>query len=303
MSNARPIVSPERHGARRFFVDVTVARRITVTPQNWRLRIRSPFWRIYGVDGEGAELRWAGGGLRLEPERLCLVPAWLDFETETRRELRHDYMHFYFNGPPVAWVRDSFAGPLVVARRPVVEALAATWREALAAPPAESWLARQGWGAALAQAAVAVAIEDLPRARRASLQGWLQSDAAVRAATERILRDPARPPRNEELAAACGLGVDQLARRFKSATGLTPTQYRLESAVEEAARRLAETEEKLEEIAEATGFTDRFYLSRVFKARLGFTPAAYRRAHRREGGVSAAWEPSEATHAIKDDTG
>lgn len=281
MLTIRSTGGPERHGARRFFVDVSVSRRIAVTPQNWRLRIRSPFWRLYGVDGEGAELRWAAGGLRLRPERLYLVPAWLDFETETSRPLSHDYMHFYLNGPPVAWVKECFDGPLPVARRPAVDALATVWRDALAEASAESWLARQGWGSALAQAAIAAAIEDLPRARRASLQGWLQSDAAVEAATERILRNLARPPGNEELAALCGMGVDQLARRFKSATGLTPTQYRLESAVEEAARRLAETEEKLEEIAEATGFTDRFYLSRVFKARLGFTPAAYRLAHRR----------------------
>jgi len=50
--------------------------------------------------------------------------------------------------------------------------------------------------------------------------------------------------------------------------------------VEAAAQRLLLTNDPIEGIAEACGFANRFYFSRVFARRMGAAPAAYRRAGR-----------------------
>ena len=92
----------------------------------------------------------------------------------------------------------------------------------------------------------------------------------------------AAPPDNRELAAICGLSIPHFSRRFKAALGVSAAQYRLERRILTAARWLAGTDRKMEEIAELTGFTDRFYFTKMFTARLGVSPAAYRRMHKLE---------------------
>jgi AraC-like DNA-binding protein len=272
-------VDPDDPPRSPFVIRPALARRIEITPADWAHQLRSPFWRLYRMDAKGATLRWSGKSLGLAVGEVYLVPAWVAFSTETTRRMGHEYMHFYLNGLPLGWMREAFAAPLRIPASPAIQALAEAWSNALQQPAA--WTA-YGWGLSLAQAAVVSALESLPAEQSRGLQNWLLTAEEVRPATERIKNAFHQPPSNAELAAICGVGVDQFVRRFKAATGMTPTQYRLERCVQEAARQLAETSGKLEEIAEATGFVDRFYLSRVFKARLGVTPAAYRRAHRRE---------------------
>jgi YesN/AraC family two-component response regulator len=57
-----------------------------------------------------------------------------------------------------------------------------------------------------------------------------------------------------------------------------------EIRVREAASLLLRTNESLDEIAEKTGFVNRFYMSRVFKKVTKESPAAYRRKHRSRTG-------------------
>ena len=57
---------------------------------------------------------------------------------------------------------------------------------------------------------------------------------------------------------------------------ISPGAYLLRKQLEEARRLLVETELKVYEIAELTGFSDPFYFSRFFKARTGLSPKEYR---------------------------
>lgn len=94
---------------------------------------------------------------------------------------------------------------------------------------------------------------------------------------ERRLSDP---PTNRELAELCRMSEDHFVRCFKGAVGLTPGQYCLGRRLDVAAEWLVQSEQRIDEIAERAGFTDRFHFSRTFKSRLGVTPAEYRRQHR-----------------------
>jgi len=80
----------------------------------------------------------------------------------------------------------------------------------------------------------------------------------------------------DELAQVAGLNRSHLVRAFRKATGTTPHAYLLDRRYR-AARRLLATGEGPVEVALACGFYDQSHLNRVFKARMGVTPGAFRR--------------------------
>ena len=69
---------------------------------------------------------------------------------------------------------------------------------------------------------------------------------------------------------------------FKKEVGRSIVDYALDRRIEEARRLLLEGTMPLAEIAEAVGFDDYNYFSRVFKKRCGYSPTAYRRLSPRE---------------------
>ncbi|MEM7143630.1 MAG: AraC family transcriptional regulator [Verrucomicrobiota bacterium] len=83
-----------------------------------------------------------------------------------------------------------------------------------------------------------------------------------------------------QLAKMAGLSVSQFERRFRQAFGTSPRQYLLRIRVEAAARRLAETEQTVSEIALDCGFADHAHFSRRFRKIMQVTPTAYRATHR-----------------------
>ena len=66
-------------------------------------------------------------------------------------------------------------------------------------------------------------------------------------------------------------------RRFRAALKRSVHQEILNARLKRAQELLAETDLALAEIAERTGFKHQEYLGAVFKARLGSTPAQFRR--------------------------
>lgn len=257
--------------------------RTEVTPETWSLHLCSPFWRIYEVGNEGAWIEWEGTRLSLHPKTLYVVPAWCGFRTGAERAVEHHYVHFLAQGIPLWWAREVFKGPLALATSPLVRVARAAWRSAHERP-ARSLTDIYTNAAVLAQVAYGEALRCVSAEAAERLQNWLDEPRDVRPALERLRssNDLMAPANNRELAAACGMSADHFVRRFKRSTGLTPTQYRIEERLRVAANLLLTTERKIDDIAESTGFGDRFYLSRVFKARLGLGPAFYRSMHRLE---------------------
>lgn len=91
--------------------------------------------------------------------------------------------------------------------------------------------------------------------------------------------------------------ADYISRCMKRHIGKTPLQYVLHLRLEEAKKLLSGTVLGLAEIAERVGIRDPNYLTRLFTAKLGITPGAYRRRLRREGEAPAGDFPSEAGHS------
>lgn len=98
----------------------------------------------------------------------------------------------------------------------------------------------------------------------------------VKRATEMIANRYDGPLEIAQLASEVGLSVSQLNRRFRASYRIPPSEYLQRVRVNEASRRLAQTDHSIIDVALATGFFDQAHLTRTFKRWTGMTPREFR---------------------------
>jgi AraC family transcriptional activator FtrA len=86
-----------------------------------------------------------------------------------------------------------------------------------------------------------------------------------------------RPLAVADLARQAGLSPRTFARRFRADVGTSPGQWLLSQRVDAACQMLEHTSLPVETVALRVGLSSAVNLRRHFRARLGTTPAAYRR--------------------------
>lgn len=77
-----------------------------------------------------------------------------------------------------------------------------------------------------------------------------------------------------ELAKTLFISVSSLEKNFKEVLGVSPTEYRNNVRIEKAKQFLV-SGHTIEEVAAKTGFSDRYYFSKIFKRRTGVSPATF----------------------------
>lgn len=78
------------------------------------------------------------------------------------------------------------------------------------------------------------------------------------------------------LADQSGYSRAHFLRMFRSATGKTPLRYVQDHRLDRARAQLASPNRSITEVAQATGFSSHSHLTRLFRARFGTTPSAFR---------------------------
>jgi AraC-like DNA-binding protein len=210
--------------------------------------------------------RWAGASWLVEGGLARAVPA----AAVTGLRLAARRMRTAAGGGVVlAKLREASAS--AVLDGPLHRLFGATRPLGAAAPPLEVERALGELRAARTDAERVAAVERFVR-RRLSRTAW-RPDPAVAAAAQAILADPGGV-RIAPLAAAVGLSVDGLERRFRQRVGASPKQLasivRLREAVAAAAVRPS-----LGAVAAGAGYYDQAQLGRQFVARLGAAPGAF----------------------------
>lgn len=102
-------------------------------------------------------------------------------------------------------------------------------------------------------------------------------DGAVLRAQARIEEDLCEPELLAELPEAAGLAPRTFTRRFRQATGLSPSAYLQRARVQEAKSLLERTRMPIEEICWAIGYDDPASFRRLFKRITDVTPGHYRK--------------------------
>ena len=103
-------------------------------------------------------------------------------------------------------------------------------------------------------------------------------DPRVRRVEALLSADPSAPHTVRSLADHVALSPSRLAHLFAAQTGSTPMQALRDARLRHAARLLEATDLPVGSVAAASGFVSAFHFSRVFRARYGVPPGAYRSA-------------------------
>ena len=91
-----------------------------------------------------------------------------------------------------------------------------------------------------------------------------------------LVADPAAPHTVRSLAEQVALSPSRLAHLFAAQTGRTPMRALRDARLRHAARLLEATDLPVASVAAASGFVSAFHFSRLFRARFGVPPRAYR---------------------------
>ena len=106
------------------------------------------------------------------------------------------------------------------------------------------------------------------------------TDPVISAALSLLHDEPARPWTTESLAATLATSRSTLTRRFQSVVGVAPADYLTRWRMDLAALRLRDTDETLDSIARAVGYTSVYAFSRAFRRSRAQAPGQFRSATR-----------------------
>lgn len=226
--------------------------------------ICSPYWRLYYNHAPGSYVRFLKRNLALGPERVLVIPEGVTFDAVGELGTSHLWLHFSPIHQPVPALSEPVTVPLAAGMAAAVADLV----DAHAERGADTGLQR------LYHSAAALLHATFARLSRPLERLYPERLAALIA---QIDGNPAGDMSNARLARAAGMSIESFIRWFKQHTGTTPAAYVTRSRVRAAARLLVLSERSIEQIAAETGFPNRHYLSRVFKAHMGSGPATFRR--------------------------
>lgn len=257
--------------------------RLAAQASNWTMSLGCPFWRIYVNKSPGAFIEVDRQRRDLLPGRVYCIPAWLEYRTGVSGVVQHDYVHFEWSGISAGWLRHCIPEPVELPLAGALAGLCGQWQAGLG-QRGPLTLAPHVWTQAWIYGVVGALLAKGGEALQGKLLNRFGAAGPLRAALEHMDRNLDAPPSNAELAKRCSMSAGHFIKRFKEAFGSTPVQYQMDQRIAQAAQWLVGTEWKLEEIAERTGFTDRFHFSRAFRVRLRESPAGYRRKFRAPSG-------------------
>jgi transcriptional regulator GlxA family with amidase domain len=111
----------------------------------------------------------------------------------------------------------------------------------------------------------------------ASLLSFRQmADALINRCQDWIADNYSAPSPVARLVEVSGLPERTVMRRFRDATGLTPLDYVQALRLEEAKQMLETGDQSIEAVANEVGYEDASFFNRLFRRKVGMTPAQYR---------------------------
>ena len=228
--------------------------------------VLSPFWRLYYNAQPGHCVVFGDRAIELAPDRLVLIPDRQLFHCHGTFPVPHTWLAFSVARRP----SPQQAMPILLPpRQTEIDLLGDLSRVFLA----ESHGAKRNRIFHLGMALLHVVL------CRPEISWQERVPATVMRTIQYIEQHYASALYIPQLADRVGLCTEALARSFKRYQGETTGQFIVKVRVRRAADLLAQTDSSIDEVAEKTGFPNRFYLSRMFKQITGQSPAEFRRRH------------------------
>lgn len=271
----------DQHAQHRCLSDVVRLRLVrfsaTTLTRSWnQTHTPKPYWRVYVNLDRGATIACGGRRTALEPGQVVLVPPWRELTSMTADGVRHIYAHVELLGVSRATAMAQAHHAVRIGGAPGA-ALASDWQAQATTlyrrDPDLDLVARV---TALAWRTILCALPDLETIMR----GALSHESTHRRAGKVLTWVDAHltePLSLGAIAAHLGLSPATTTRLFTAAFAMPPARFLGERRIARAADLLTTTRDSIEAIADACGFPNRSYFSRVFSRRMGIGPAGYRR--------------------------
>jgi AraC-like DNA-binding protein len=226
-------------------------------------QLSAPFWRIYWNEGPGSSILFKEQGIEITPDKIIVIPPNTAYRSCVTTPAQHFYMHFVVK-PPYNSITDKiFTFPVDSDLLNTIESCV----ELVRAQRYDSFKM-----IFLCQKLICTVLAQLPEKELKNPY----TDIRVRKVAQYIDSNIPQKLKNKDFAKIAGMHSGAINRLFKSQTGQTPLEYHKLHRIERACVLLQFSEKSIEQIADESGFYDRFHLSRVFKSIRGITPAEYR---------------------------
>jgi len=268
------------------FLRMRLIRFSSIQLGTWDVKpLLSPFWRLYCNLDDGAVITVENQRFHLRARRVYLVPAWVRWSGASRPGVRHIYAYFDLPGMTCSLSRAAFPLPLQIYPRPFARRkrgaldLAEQFRALgeLSRSPGAPDPFLICWEKGLIYLAMRDAFGLVaPDIRKRCLQPGTGTHPLVRV-LNLIDTNLHQELRNGVLADAVPCSRAHLVRLFRAVMDVAPAQYITERRISRAAELLVYGEDSLEQIADACGYPNRYYFTRVFTQILGTSPARYRK--------------------------
>lgn len=225
--------------------------------------LRTPFWRFYWDPVPGGYLRVGKKEIPLLPEYFYIIPGYFCFSTLAKSPFSQFFIHFDLNERQIPQ-KELFRIPTDERSIKLIRRFIRRDRN-----------------------------HENDQLTRLTVFSIVSS--ALMSLPEKVLRlPPEYDPRieralawmhhhlngvysNDLLAEKAGMSRNGFLRLFKSELKEAPQTFFRRKRIERACEMLQFSDLSIEEIAEETGFSDRYHLTRVFCQVMSITPAAYRK--------------------------
>jgi AraC-like DNA-binding protein len=219
-----------------------------------------PYWRAYWNNAAGAFIKDASGELELTPDFVTLIPPRTVYSTRTEQSAWHFYIHFTVPAP-----FDSISPNIRIFRNERLLSFASELAGELrnSPPNARTMLKMQRYLCDLL-----LAIPDTELSKERPLHPSVDTALALLDANPGISIG--------RLAEKMKMSRSALIQLFSRTTGSTPQKLARRRRLERASMLLHFSDKTIKQIAEETGFCDRYHFSRLFKREFSYGPAEFR---------------------------
>lgn len=254
MNNYHEFYEP---GIRLLFVD-------HILNANWNHnQLSAPFWRFYWNEQAGNYVVLNGERIDLSPDKILLIPPNTPFRACTVEPAQHFHIHFVLKAPYNSISNKIFTFPVNADLLNTIEQCI----DLIRAGRYDSFKV-----IFLCHKLICSMLAGLPEKELKNPY----TDIRVRKIAQYIDNNLNSKLKNKDFAKLAAMHSGAVNRLFKSQTGQTPLEYQKSQRIEKVCELLQFSDKSIEQIADESGFYDRFHLSRVFKNIRGISPAEYR---------------------------
>ncbi len=223
------------------------------------------YWQFYWNETPGAYILFEDNKIELTSDIFALVPPYTNFSTYCTCKFNHMYLHFTTGEPYNAIERKVFTFNAKESLRIDIKSFKSKLISMKKYDHKENLLV------------YSLIFDALLNIDECYFSNKSRLDPRIKEVTDLIHQHFSESLSNEEICEKLKMSQTNLIRLFRTELGITPQKYLKFVKMEKATYMLCYTELSIEEIANKTGFTDRYHFSKVFKQQRGKSPAIYRK--------------------------